>query len=100
VLLGVIVHRRGREVTFGPDPERLVPHRYVVLVDHEPARARHGLARWWDPAAPPPGRQQPPRAGVRPTTSGVPTTTQGTTVPSATSTTRPSGTAAPADVTG
>ena len=59
VLVAVIVHERAGARMFGTPDRHLVPNRYDVLVDREPEQARLGLARWWDPAAPPAGWEEP-----------------------------------------
>lgn len=59
IVVAAIAYRRRRARAFGPAPEALVPTRYEVVVERDRDRARHGLARWWDPAAPPARWQQP-----------------------------------------
>ncbi len=49
-------HRRAAML---PPPEEIAPTRYEVMVDRDRDRARHRLANWWDPAAPPAEWQQP-----------------------------------------
>jgi hypothetical protein len=40
-------------------PDAVAPTRYEVVVERDRDRARHRLARWWDPTAQPAGRQRP-----------------------------------------
>jgi hypothetical protein len=58
-VLGIASWRSRRRSDFLPAPDELAPTRFEVVVDRERDRARHGLARWWDPAAPPAEWQQP-----------------------------------------
>jgi hypothetical protein len=59
LVVAVVTHHRGRRRAFGTAPDVVAPHRYEVVVQGDPERARHGLARWWDPSAPPARWQQP-----------------------------------------
>ena len=56
VVLGAVVaivgHRRAK-MQNGVPTDVLAPGRYDIVVGRDPDRARHGLAKWWDPAAPP-----------------------------------------------
>jgi hypothetical protein len=58
-VLAITVHRRRRSTAFQTPPEAIAPTRFEVVVDRDRDRARHRLARWWDPTAPPAGSQQP-----------------------------------------
>jgi hypothetical protein len=58
LVIGIVAYRRHRAKTFLTSPDVIAPTRFEVMVDRERDRARHGLARWWDPAAPPGARQQ------------------------------------------
>lgn len=52
-------HRQLRTRAFGRPPEELAPERFGIVVAREAARARHQLARWWNPSAPPARRPSP-----------------------------------------
>jgi hypothetical protein len=58
LVVALVIHRRERAQTAFSPPETIAPTRYEVVVDRDRDRARHGLAKWWDPAAPPAGWQQ------------------------------------------
>ena len=58
-LVAVATYRRQRARAAFTPPKDIAPTRYEVVVDRDPDRARHGLARWWDPAARPTRWQQP-----------------------------------------
>jgi hypothetical protein len=53
------VARSARAHRFGPAPPVLAPSRFEVVVGRHGDDARHRLARWWDPSAPPAGWQRP-----------------------------------------
>ena len=57
--VAVVSYRRDRAKAFVSAPDVVAPTRYEVVVDRDHDRARHGLAKWWDPSAPPAGWQQP-----------------------------------------
>ena len=59
VIVAVVAYRQHRARSLVPPPDVIAPTRYEVVVSRDPDRARHGLARWWDPAAPPAGWRQP-----------------------------------------
>lgn len=59
VVVALVAHRRERRRQVVPSPDVVAPTRFEVVVGRDPDRARHGLARWWDPAAPPARWQQP-----------------------------------------
>ena len=59
LVMALLVHRHRRAKTALAPPEAIAPTRFEVVVDQDRERARHGLARWWDPAAPPAGWQEP-----------------------------------------
>ena len=46
---------RRRQTAIGPLPQDVAPSRFDVVVRRRPGDARHMLARWRDPAAPPAG---------------------------------------------
>jgi hypothetical protein len=59
LVAGVVAYRQHRAHSFLAPPDVIVPTRFEVVVDRDHDQARHGLARWWDPAATPAGWQQP-----------------------------------------
>jgi hypothetical protein len=56
-IVGLLARRHVRARTFGFG-EEIAPTRYQVVVDRDQDTARHRLARWWDPEAPPVGWRQ------------------------------------------
>lgn len=61
IVAGLVAHRRQRRHQTIAPPTTVAPTTFEVVVGRDPERARHGLARWWDPAAPPARWQQPVR---------------------------------------
>jgi hypothetical protein len=59
LVAGIVAYRRHRAEALLTPPDAIAPTRYEVVVDRDRDRARHGLAKWWDPSAPPAGWQQP-----------------------------------------
>jgi hypothetical protein len=63
MVLGIVValvsYRRRKAVEFAPSPDLVAPTRFEVVVNHDQDRARHGLAKWWDPQARPAAWRQP-----------------------------------------
>jgi hypothetical protein len=53
VVTALIAYRRESAQTFGVPRSELRPTTFDVVVGREADDARHDLARWWDPAAPP-----------------------------------------------
>jgi hypothetical protein len=53
LLSGIVAYQRHHSTGFLTPPEVIAPTRYEVVVDRDRDRARHGLAQWWDPEAPP-----------------------------------------------
>jgi hypothetical protein len=59
LIVAVVIHRNRRAGAMLSAPEPVAPTRFEIVVERDRDRARHGLAKWWDPAAPPAGSQQP-----------------------------------------
>ena len=59
LVTALVAFRRYRATSFLSGPDEVAPTRFEVVVGRDQDEARHGLATWWDPAAPPAGWQQP-----------------------------------------
>ncbi len=58
VVAAALRHRYVRSRAFADAPRDFQPERYAVHVLGNQEQARHTLAQWWDPTAPPWGRQK------------------------------------------
>ncbi len=53
LVVAVVRHRREAAMRFGVRRRELMPTTFDVVVTHQPDRACHDLARWWDPKSRP-----------------------------------------------
>jgi hypothetical protein len=58
LVVALVAYRGHRARLFVAPPDVIAPTRYEVVVDRDHARARHSLAMWWDPDAPPARHQR------------------------------------------
>jgi hypothetical protein len=59
LVAALFAYWRHRARAFPAPPEVVAPTRFEILVEGDREQARHRLARWWDPEAPPAGSQGP-----------------------------------------